>query len=59
MTLELGLALGGGLLAFLTGALGALRAVAPYTETKVDDKIVEVGDKALPLMVRVLEYFRK
>ncbi len=42
----------------VSGALMALKAVAPHTETKVDDKIVEYGDKALPFMVRVLEWLR-
>lgn len=42
----------------LTGALIALKAVAPHTETKIDDKAVEYGEKALPLMVRLLEYLR-
>jgi hypothetical protein len=43
----------------LTGAITALKAVAPHTETKLDDKAVEYGDKALPLMVRLLEWLRK
>lgn len=45
--------------AFMTGVLTALRSVAPHTETKADDKLVEYGDKALPLMVRLLEHLRK
>lgn len=43
----------------VTGALTALRAVAPHTETKVDDKVVEYGDRALPFAVRLLEWLRK
>lgn len=43
----------------VTGALTALKAVAPHTETKLDDKAVEYGEKALPLMVRLLEWLRK
>jgi hypothetical protein len=42
----------------LTGGLVALKAVAPHTETKIDDKAVEYGEKALPVMVRVLEWLR-
>ena len=41
-----------------TGALTALKAVAPHTATVVDDKIVAYGDKALPFAVRVLEWLR-
>jgi hypothetical protein len=52
------IAVGSAVVAFVGGALMALRSVAPHTETKVDDKIVEYGDKALPLMVRVLEWLR-
>lgn len=53
------LMIGGALVAFLTGTINALRVVAPHTETKLDDKAVELGEKALPLMVRLLNYFRK
>ena len=42
----------------VAGALASLKAVAPHTETKVDDKIVEYGEKALPFLVRVLEWLR-
>ncbi len=52
------LTIAGVAVAFMSGALVALRSVAPHTETKVDDKIVEYGDKALPWAVRLLEYFR-
>ena len=41
-----------------TGALMALKAVAPHTETKIDDKIVEYGEKGLPYAVRLLEWLR-
>lgn len=44
--------------AVMTGGLVALRAIAPHTETKIDDKAVELGDKALPFLVRVLEWLR-
>lgn len=50
--------IGGVVVAFMSGALMALRAVAPHTETKADDKLVELGDKALPLAVRLLEWLR-
>jgi len=46
------------LVALSTGALAALKAVAPHTQTKLDDKLVEAGDKVLPVMVRVLEWLR-
>lgn len=46
------------IVAAVTGALVALREIAPHTETKLDDKAVEYGDKALPYMVRVLEWLR-
>lgn len=42
----------------LSGALLALKAVAPHTETKLDDRAVELGERALPFMVRVLEWLR-
>lgn len=42
----------------VTGALVALKAVAPHTETKLDDKAVEYGEKALPYAVRLLEWLR-
>lgn len=45
--------------AMATGALAALKAVAPHTETKLDDKVVEGLERALPFAVRVLEWLRK
>jgi xanthosine utilization system XapX-like protein len=42
----------------LTGAVMALKAVAPHTKTTLDDKAVALGEKALPYAVRVLEWLR-
>lgn len=44
--------------AFLVGGLTALHQVAPLTENKTDDKIDEYGQKALPVLAKVLEFFR-
>lgn len=49
----------GVVLGVATGVLGALKAVAPHTETKADDKVVEYGERALPFAVRLLEWLRK
>lgn len=50
---------GTALVGVATGALMALKAVAPHTATLVDDEIVEYGEeKVLPVMVRVLERLR-
>jgi Mg2+/citrate symporter len=48
----------GVLVGVLTGAVMALKAVAPHTKTTVDDKLVSYGEKALPYAVRVLEWLR-
>ena len=42
----------------VTGAVMALKAVAPHTSTTVDDKIAEDADKALPYLVRLLDWLR-
>lgn len=44
--------------AFLVGGLTALHQVAPHTETKVDDKVDEYGQKVLPFAARVLEFLQ-
>jgi hypothetical protein len=44
--------------AFLVGGVTALRSVAPLTENKIDDKALELGEKSMPVLVKVLEFFR-
>lgn len=41
-----------------TGALVALKAVAPHTKTQLDDKIVAKGEQYMPYAVRLLEWLR-
>lgn len=58
MDMETLMLVGACVAAFLVGAVTTLRAVAPLTENKTDDKLLEAGEKAMPFLLKALDFFR-
>lgn len=45
-------------LSALVAGLGVLHQVAPLTENKVDDKIDGYGQRGMPVLLKLLDWFR-